>query len=173
SHSPLPPKTSSRHRARSDWDAAGALVYAFRLRTRSSRCPTPSGERFMANESSGVQLAAFGVTNVGMVRQNNEDAFVIVDLETDETGDGNWLEPRAVGRRGALLAVSDGMGGAAAGEIASAMTVESLKNWLHADHAVGTQALFEGAVGEANRSVYDAAQSAERRGMGATLTAVL
>jgi serine/threonine protein phosphatase PrpC len=127
----------------------------------------------MADQSDDVRLVAVGVTHVGMVRQNNEDAFVIADLDSSDDGVAAWDVPRPVGRRGALLAVSDGMGGAAAGEIASAMTVESLKNWLNTDRGMGTQALFEGAVGEANRSVYDAAQSAERRGMGATLTAVL
>jgi serine/threonine protein phosphatase PrpC len=79
-----------------------------------------------------------------------------------------------VSQRGILLAVSDGMGGAAAGEIASALTVGSLRQWLGEDHqGVGTQVLIKEAVEEANRNVFDAAQDNERRGMGATLTAVL
>jgi serine/threonine protein phosphatase PrpC len=128
----------------------------------------------MADETGRVRIAAYGVSHVGMVRTNNEDAFIIADLEIDGDEVEMWETPRTVGRRGALLAVSDGMGGAAAGEIASAITVESLRHWLHEDHAgIQTGSLIENAVGEANRSVYDAAQTAERQGMGATLTAVL
>src|SRR5262249_12442219 len=114
------------------------------------------------------------VTNVGMVRTNNEDAFIISDLERDDDPTEGWDAPRELGSRGVLLAVSDGMGGAAAGEIASAITVESLRHWLHEEHnGLATSMLIEGAVEEANRNVFDAAQSAERKGMGATLTAIL
>ncbi len=128
----------------------------------------------MSDEDGNVRIAAFGVTNVGMVRTNNEDAFIIADLEASEGSPDQWDGERPIGSRGILLAVSDGMGGAAAGEIASAITVESLRHWLHSDHGgLGTHDLIEGAVEEANRNVFDAAQTAERRGMGATLTAIL
>lgn len=127
----------------------------------------------MANTNGEVLLSAFGLTDVGVVRKNNEDSFLIADLERGEEADRPWHEA-AVGARGVLLAVSDGMGGAAAGEIASAMTVGSLRQWLGEDHqGVGTQVLIKEAVEEANRSVFDAAQDSERRGMGATLTAIL
>lgn len=127
----------------------------------------------MAQSNGEVLLSAFGLTDVGVVRKNNEDAFLIADLEREETADRPWHEA-AVSQRGILLAVSDGMGGAAAGEIASALTVGSLRQWLGEDHqGVGTQVLIKEAVEEANRNVFDAAQDNERRGMGATLTAVL
>ena len=127
----------------------------------------------MVQSNGEVLLSAFGLTDVGVVRKNNEDAFLIADLEREETADRPWHEA-AVSQRGILLAVSDGMGGAAAGEIASALTVGSLRQWLGEDHqGVGTQVLIKEAVEEANRNVFDAAQDNERRGMGATLTAVL
>lgn len=127
----------------------------------------------MAQSNGEVLLSAFGLTDVGVVRKNNEDAFLIADLDAEQSSDRSWHDA-AVSARGILLAVSDGMGGAAAGEIASAMTVGSLRQWLGEDHqGVGTQVLIKEAVEEANRSVFDAAQDSERKGMGATLTAVL
>jgi serine/threonine protein phosphatase PrpC len=128
----------------------------------------------MADESADVQLLAFGTTHVGMVRTNNEDSYIISDLNVPEGTEVEWAGPRPVGERGVLLAVSDGMGGAAAGEVASAMTVESLRQWLVEEHGRrGTDELIEEAIEEANRNVFDAAQDTERQGMGATLTAVL
>jgi serine/threonine protein phosphatase PrpC len=128
----------------------------------------------MTERTGDVRVSAFGISNVGMVRTNNEDAYIIADLDADEVSGVAWDPPRDVGERGILLAVSDGMGGAAAGEIASAITVESLKSWLHDDHdGTTTGLLMEEAVGEANRNVFDAAQTDGRQGMGATLTAIL
>ena len=74
-----------------------------------------------ADMSSNHYVSVAAVTHVGKVRKNNEDAFVVADL----TG-GTLLEEHAharfdVGERGVLLAVSDGMGGAQAGEVASAL----------------------------------------------------
>ncbi len=128
----------------------------------------------MDEQSADVLLRVFGKSDVGMVRTNNEDAFLIADLATDQAMDAVSVADVRVSDRGVLLAVSDGMGGAAAGEIASAITVSSLQQWLAEDHAgVGTHHLMKSAVEQANRNVHDAAQSTERQGMGATLTAVL
>src|SRR5690242_12167640 len=71
-----------------------------------------------------VHVAA--MTDVGRTRTKNEDAFVIADL----TG-GALLKDASnarfdVGERGVLLAVSDGMGGAEAGEVASALVIETI-----------------------------------------------
>ena len=127
----------------------------------------------MSQTNGQVLLSAFGLTDVGVVRKNNEDSFLIADLERETEADRAWHDA-PVSSKGILLAVSDGMGGAAAGEIASAMTVGSLRQWLGDNHeGVGTHVLIKEAVEEANRNVFDAAQDTERRGMGATLTAVL
>ena len=128
----------------------------------------------MADETDGVRLLAYGTTHVGMVRTNNEDAYIIADLNSADGATVEWTDPRPLGENGVLLAVSDGMGGAAAGEIASAITVESLASWLGEEHVGrGTDELINEAVEEANRNVFDAAQDAERHGMGATLTAMV
>jgi serine/threonine protein phosphatase PrpC len=77
--------------------------------------------------------------------------------------------------RGALFVVSDGMGGAAAGEIASALAVNTISNYL-AEKSSGedkSQQLKE-ATEEANLSIWaHAEQNPERTGMGATCTAAL
>jgi serine/threonine protein phosphatase PrpC len=117
-------------------------------------------------------LSVAGQTDVGKVREKNEDTFVVADL----TG-GTLLEgvPHArfdVGERGVLLAVSDGMGGAAAGEVASALVVETLTRAMK-DAAPETprDALMNDAIQRAHRAVWDEAKR-ESKKMGATLTAV-
>jgi PPM family protein phosphatase len=114
-----------------------------------------------------VRLVSGGVTDVGRVRSNNEDSFRIV-------------EPLN------LYVLSDGMGGEAHGEVASAMAVDTIvkhcgnSNEDPNDTAViapqagwsdKTRRLTK-AVHLANKSIYDAAEAnPEQHGMGATLTA--
>ena len=120
-----------------------------------------------------IRLTIFARTDVGRVRTNNEDAFLIGDLDTGaRVESGVELD---VNHRGILMVISDGMGGHAAGDVASALVVESLRKSLSdpaADHS-SLQRLIDHAVQRANDDVHQAARSAERRGMGATLTAVL
>lgn len=73
-----------------------------------------------------VKLAAG--TDVGLVRQNNEDNFVVNgDLQKE-----SWIIPQsstpiALGKWGSLLVVADGMGGTNAGEVASAIAIETIQ----------------------------------------------
>lgn len=95
-----------------------------------------------------MKIAAGVATDVGQVRQGNEDAFVV--------------EPP-------LYAVADGMGGARAGEVASQLALATITEMQKA----GTASL-EDEVREANRIVFARAGEDERyAGMGTTLTAVL
>ena len=66
-----------------------------------------------------------GRTDVGLVREHNEDSFLVVRLD-DGSRELDKLAAHTLGPRGTLLVVCDGMGGAAAGEVASGMAVESL-----------------------------------------------
>jgi PPM family protein phosphatase len=95
-------------------------------------------------------LRSGAATDVGRVRQSNEDRY----LARDDVG---------------LFAVADGVGGHQAGEVASQMSVETLEEAFEEPTTEGLVA----AVREANQAVWHLAQSAsERRGMGTTLTAV-
>jgi protein phosphatase len=77
-----------------------------------------------------------------------------------------------------LYAVADGMGGAAAGEVASKMAVEVLDDAVGryaeqlaaGDRVVAVGTMLDKAMRLANRRVHAAAQSESRRGMGTTLT---
>jgi protein phosphatase len=99
-------------------------------------------------------LDCCAVTNPGCVRRNNEDYF------------------RADPELG-LFVLADGMGGAAAGETASRLAVETVMERLAASGRRDSQALLE-AVEEANRRVVEAAQRDNTlEGMGTTLVVAL
>jgi serine/threonine protein phosphatase PrpC len=120
-----------------------------------------------------VNLTVVGQTATGLVRKTNEDAFVIADL----TGGSLLGEERVarfeVGQRGVLLAVSDGMGGHQAGEVASALVIESLRRSMAQQSTpYPSDSLLEKAALRANREVWEAAHVPGRQNMGATLTAI-
>ncbi len=117
-------------------------------------------------EGEAVQIVSSGLSDVGRVRTNNEDSFRIV-------------EPLN------LFILSDGMGGEAHGEVASAMAVDVINKFCEAEKEdSGATVLDEApanisshtrrlknAVAKANFQIYQAAQkNPEQRGMGATIT---
>jgi serine/threonine protein phosphatase PrpC len=122
-----------------------------------------------------VNLMVYGQTDVGLVRRSNEDAFVIADLTGGSALQRQRIARFEIGHRGVLLAVSDGLGGHQAGELASALVVESLRRSMAqriASSLEGDDALMEEATRRANREVWEAAHYPGREKMGATLTAV-
>jgi serine/threonine protein phosphatase PrpC len=143
--------------------------------------PAPSLEELEELEevkdevAGGVAIAVCGISDVGVARSNNEDAFAVVDLTT-----GDLVEASATGMlvvtgdRGILFAVSDGMGGENAGEVASALVLETVRAHLGANlESADPAASLAAAVVEANRRVADAGSAPDRSGMGATLVALL
>jgi serine/threonine protein phosphatase PrpC len=124
--------------------------------------------------TQAVHLSIAGRSDVGRARKNNEDALIIADVAAGSLLRGDAPRTRVdVGERGVLLAVSDGVGGERAGEVASAVTLEALaRAMVEARPDAPPQALIEDAVQSANREVLQAAQQRGREGMGATLTAV-
>src|SRR5215207_2040831 len=121
-----------------------------------------------------MYLRVAACTDVGRVRKNNEDAFVVADLDEDAPATVSAARRIGVGERGVLLAVSDGMGGAQAGEVASGIVVDVVRRALaEAAPSASRRAVLTAAVESAHRAVEKAArEDEERRGMGATLTAV-
>ncbi|MFN0245452.1 MAG: PP2C family protein-serine/threonine phosphatase [Kofleriaceae bacterium] len=122
---------------------------------------------------SGVKMIVSAMTDVGRARETNEDAFSIMDLASgkriDAAHDDHTLD---VQDRGVLLALSDGMGGAEAGEVASALVLESLQKALERDAKGAIHEQLEAAVQRANRNVFFEAKLENRQGMGATLVAL-
>jgi serine/threonine protein phosphatase PrpC len=130
-------------------------------------------EAIRDTEADMVNLTVYGQTDIGLVRKSNEDALLIADLTGDNLIEEQKITRFEVGARGVLLAVSDGMGGHRAGEVASAMVIESLKHSMTLDRqSQPGDALIERAVERANREVWHAAAKPGRERMGATVTAL-
>ncbi len=121
-----------------------------------------------------VNLTVFGRTDPGRVRKNNEDAFVVADLGTQDR-DHSMASVKSfnVGKWGVLVAVSDGMGGAEAGEVASTIALRALRIGLAAGSANGAGSALQASVENANKDVWHFAHESHKDGMGATLTAML
>ena len=78
-----------------------------------------------------MNIKISAVTDVGIERTNNEDAVLICpDLERQNWGEIESTSYYALGKYGAMLVVADGMGGANAGEIASSIAIDTVKNYF-------------------------------------------
>jgi len=125
--------------------------------------------------AQGTFVTVFAQTDLGKVRTNNEDAFVVSDLLMGSAPihamtSAISLEVRD---RGILLAVSDGMGGMQAGEVASALVLQALRLGMSTVNASSAEVALRASVEGANQQVWNTARETGRDGMGATLTAVL
>jgi PPM family protein phosphatase len=137
-----------------------------------------------------IQLQVAGRTDAGCKRNDNQDSFLIADLTEIDVG-GVLLEPNvatgaavasrfALGAKGALFMVADGMGGAAAGGLASNVAIasvcEELRQKWAADGNNSPQRFAQqlrSAVEVANTRIHEIGRSdAKFHGMGTTLTAV-
>ena len=126
-----------------------------------------------------VRVEVFGRTDVGKARDHNEDSFIVADLTTRKASLQPDVREHEVGRRGTLFMVADGMGGAAAGEVASEMATTTVYNHMVTqwgrDQEVTEQRFayrLKEAVELANQQIHEYASShLEVRGMGTTTTA--
>jgi len=132
------------------------------LRTKAKR----SGD-VRAREGDSPKIDFGARTDVGRVRESNEDSFrVIAEIQ--------------------LMVVSDGMGGEACGEVASELAVQTIAECCAESMQAGSSSLTAPqftelsartrfllfAVQSANKCIHDASQEdAEKRGMGATVVA--
>jgi protein phosphatase len=129
----------------------------------------------MGSNVHNVLVSVFARTDIGRRREGNEDAFLIADLTTGKVGLGPDMITHPVGERGSLLIVSDGMGGAVAGEIASEIAVKAIRqSLLELPPDIVEPQRLKIATEIANESIWNEAQrNASLTGMGATVTAVL
>lgn len=98
-------------------------------------------------------LLAYVKSDIGMVRKTNEDNYI-------------FLPPH-------LFVVADGMGGHAAGEIASKIAVDTVRDYImQQDTYVDPEAVLKQAISSANYAILKAAQQkSECSGMGTTFSA--
>jgi serine/threonine protein phosphatase PrpC len=119
-------------------------------------------------EGEVLEIVSSGVSDVGRVRTNNEDSFQILESHN-------------------LYVLSDGMGGEAHGEVASALAVETVVKYCTGDKQDSDVTLIgatpdnfsektrrlQNAVRQANLNIFESAkQNPAQRGMGATVTTV-
>jgi protein phosphatase len=128
--------------------------------------------------SEGVRIHLFARTDVGQVREHNEDNFLVADLTKRSRGLLEANRATAIGHQGAIFAVCDGMGGAAAGEIASQLAVDIIYERLVeglGDRPVKRDDLARRLVRAVEaaglRIFHEAKADRSRRGMGTTVTA--
>jgi PPM family protein phosphatase len=127
---------------------------------------------------SPVVVHVYGVTDVGRTREHNEDAFLVADLEKAQPLTFSSEQTHVPGEHGALFMVADGMGGAAAGEIASSMAVDVILSELRGRWTTGPgtdpkvfAVTLHDATEVANDRIHEyATEHPENRGMGTTAT---
>ncbi|HEX6408728.1 MAG TPA: Stp1/IreP family PP2C-type Ser/Thr phosphatase [Gemmatimonadales bacterium] len=129
--------------------------------------------------NGSVRVSVFGKTDLGRTRDHNEDTFLVADLSTGNASLQPEVRNHQIGPRGSLFMVADGMGGAAAGELASAMAADVIHRhmataWAHDGDTAASRFAFRmrEAVELANTEIYGyAREHPEVRGMGTTVTA--
>lgn len=125
---------------------------------------------------SEIKIRISATTNVGAVRKNNEDNYIVCqDLSQAEWTQGDDFA--ALGSLGSLLVVADGMGGANAGEVASAIAIDTIRQLFlpemiatvkDDDHLI--QQFMKDAVTTADLAILEQSKADKsKEGMGTTL----
>lgn len=120
-----------------------------------------SEEATRAAEAARISIGAR--TDLGCVRENNEDKYEFFIPESHRT----------LAAKGLLLAVADGMGGHAAGQVASELALKTLIDEYFGNTHPDVEGTLRTSVCEANTVVHNAASIGGREGMGCTLTAAV
>ena len=138
-----------------------------------------------ARSASPVRVDVSGLTHLGHIRTNNEDHFLVTratrGLETIQTSLPAGDLPERAGEVNYVMVVADGMGGHAAGEVASRLAISALVGlalqipdwifWVDSEHALEMERRTRRAVQQVGSMLVDRGrQDAALRGMGSTLT---
>ncbi|HEY1818272.1 MAG TPA: protein phosphatase 2C domain-containing protein [Kofleriaceae bacterium] len=123
-----------------------------------------------------ISIAVAAASDVGQVREHNEDSFLVGDLDARELaaiGEAPW---RSTGERGPLLVVCDGMGGVEGGEVASQLAAEVIWREMQTTPATRDPEVFARLLRRATRVAnHDVHAVSKRepglRGMGTTVSA--
>ncbi len=123
---------------------------------------------------AGRRIRGFGRSDIGRIRERNEDAFALGDLDAGTLWSGDELIV-SDGARGLFAVVCDGMGGAAGGEVASELAVATtwaeLKTGAATDDPEIAARILRRAVRAANLRVHqESRREPGLRGMGTTLS---
>ena len=149
------------------------------MSTISGEYVIPTGAREgQGRPQAPIVVQVFAQTDVGQTREHNEDSFIVVNLSEGEPLRFDRLVEQASDPSATLFMVADGMGGAAAGEVASATAVDVVLRHLREKFSeqrtvapADLAAELARAAEKANWSIFQqAANKPELRGMGTTAT---
>jgi PPM family protein phosphatase len=114
----------------------------------------------MVQQANAIHVIGVMRTDRGLVREINEDSVAWITPQDDDV----------VASHGSLALVADGMGGHAAGEIASALAAETIRR-VYYDLKGPVPKVLEMAFVTANRAILDyVAEHPDCKGMGTTCT---
>lgn len=123
-------------------------------------------------------MHVFGRTDVGRVRDHNEDSFLVADLTSDNASLQPEVRKHLLGSHGSLFMVADGLGGAAAGEVASELAILTVHAELRQQWGASKERdaesfarALKSAAEAANAKIFAyAVEHPESRGLGTTAT---
>ncbi|HEU5199064.1 MAG TPA: Stp1/IreP family PP2C-type Ser/Thr phosphatase [Ktedonobacterales bacterium] len=114
--------------------------------------------------SKQLRLEVAELTDVGRRRDSNEDNLTRLVPK----------DPKLMDQKGAIFVVADGMGGHAAGEVASEIAVETIREEYYDSASEDVAEALLRAIKQANQVIYErATEQAGRAGMGTTCVAVV
>ena len=119
-------------------------------------------------------ISVFAQTDVGRVRKGNEDSFLVVDTTSENSASLTEVRQYNLNDGIKFFMVADGMGGPAAGEVASLLAVNTVLKEMKSKTA-STESEFvqmlDDSLQKANAAILEkASKNPEMRGMGTTAT---
>ena len=119
-------------------------------------------------------IAVFAQTDIGKLRKGNEDSFLVVDTTSEHYSSLSEIQKFNFSEQNNVFMVADGMGGPAAGEVASLLAVNTVRKEIKSKNASNESEfvqVIEDLLQISNRAIYKKAKShSEMRGMGTTAT---